>query len=128
MNKRWCSDRYEFDCWKGDGVRGAFIIDAQDGDGISWREDVNAGISGSAIRNMMLDAVEQSLGTCRTSCPAFRQRRVGIVHRDPANTLNDISGGSAAAAALLGLGRARDEVGRGFRIRVRSPPLPGQAA
>ena len=27
-NIRWCSDGFEFTCWNGDVVRGAFIIDA----------------------------------------------------------------------------------------------------
>ena len=27
-NLRWCSDGFEFTCWNGDIVRGAFIIDA----------------------------------------------------------------------------------------------------
>ncbi|WP_143542926.1 IS3 family transposase, partial [Cereibacter azotoformans] len=29
-NLRWCSDGFEFTCWNGDIVRGAFIIDAHD--------------------------------------------------------------------------------------------------
>ena len=29
-NLRWCSDGFEFACWNGDVVRGAFIIDAHD--------------------------------------------------------------------------------------------------
>lgn len=55
-NIRWCSDGFEFTCWNGDVIRGAFIIDARDR---SWRAVVNAGISGSDIRDMMLEAVER---------------------------------------------------------------------
>ena len=29
-NLRWCSDGFEFTCWNGDVIRGAFIIDAHD--------------------------------------------------------------------------------------------------
>lgn len=55
-----CSDGFEFTCWNGDVVRGAFIIDAHDREIIAWRAAVNAGISGSDIRDMMLEAVEHS--------------------------------------------------------------------
>lgn len=50
-NLRWCSDGFEFTCWNGDIVRGAFIIDAHDREIIAWRAVVNAGISGSDIRD-----------------------------------------------------------------------------
>ena len=58
-NLRWCSDGFEFTCWNGDIVRGAFIIDAHDREIIAWRAVVNAGISGSDIRDIMLEAVER---------------------------------------------------------------------
>jgi putative transposase len=61
-NIRWCSDGFEFTCWNGDAVRGAFIIDAHDREIIAWRAVVNAGISGSDIRDMMLEAVEARFG------------------------------------------------------------------
>ena len=57
-NLRWCSDGFEFTCWNGDIVRGAFIIDAHDREIIAWCAVVNAGISGSDVRDMMLAAVE----------------------------------------------------------------------
>ena len=44
-NLRWCSDGFEFACWDGAVVRGAFIIDAHDREIIAWRAVVNAGIS-----------------------------------------------------------------------------------
>ena len=68
-NIRWCSDGFEFTCWNDDVVRGAFLIDAHDREIISWRVVVNAGISGSDIRDMMLEAVEQRFGACKTPHP-----------------------------------------------------------
>jgi putative transposase len=62
-NLRWCSDGFEFTCWNGDVVRGAFIIDAHDREVIAWRAVVNAGISGS-VRDLMLEAVERRFATC----------------------------------------------------------------
>ncbi len=64
-NLRWCSDGFEFTCWNGDVVRGAFIIDAHDREIIAWRAVANAGISGSDIRDMMLEAVEKRFGGYR---------------------------------------------------------------
>lgn len=64
-NLRWCSDGFEFTCWNGAIVRGAFIIDAHDREIIAWRAVVNAGISGSDIRDIMLEAVERRFGTYR---------------------------------------------------------------
>ena len=64
-NLRWCSDGFEFTCWNGDIVRGAFIIDAHDREIIAWCAVVNAGISGSDVRDMMLAAVEARFGGCR---------------------------------------------------------------
>jgi putative transposase len=66
-NLRWCSDGFEFTCWNGDIIRGAFIIDACDREVIAWRAVVNAGISGSDVRDMMLEAVERRFGTFRAS-------------------------------------------------------------
>ncbi|PLL10083.1 IS3 family transposase [Tabrizicola sp. TH137] len=64
-NLRWCSDGFEFTCWNGDIARGAFIIDAHDREIIAWRAVVNAGISGSDIRDIMLEAVERRFGAYR---------------------------------------------------------------
>lgn len=68
-NLRWCSDGFEFHCWNGEVVRGAFIIDAHDREIISWRAVTNAGISGSDVCDMMLEAVENRFGACRTPTP-----------------------------------------------------------
>ncbi|OJT99156.1 MAG: transposase [Rhizobium sp. 63-7] len=62
-NLRWCSDGLEFTCWNGEVIRLAFIIDAFDREIISWAAVANAGISGSDIRDMMLEAVEKRFGT-----------------------------------------------------------------
>ena len=64
-NLRWCSDGFEFTCWNGDIIRGAFIIDAHDREVIACRAVVNAGISGSDVRDMMLEAVEKRFGGFR---------------------------------------------------------------
>ena len=64
-NLRWCSDGLEFTCWNGDVIRLAFLIDAHDREIISWRAVANAGISGSDVRDMLLEAVERRFGTHR---------------------------------------------------------------
>lgn len=64
-NLRWCSGGFEFTCWNGDIVRGAFIIDAHDREIIVWRAVVNVGISGSEIRDLVLEAAERRFGTYR---------------------------------------------------------------
>jgi putative transposase len=62
---RWCSDGFELTCWNGEIVRGAFVLDAHDREIIAWRATANAGISGSDIRDMMLEAVEARFGDIR---------------------------------------------------------------
>ena len=64
-NLRWCSDGLEFACWNGDVIRAAFLIDAHDREIIAWRAVANAGITGSDVRDMLLEAVEKRFGTCR---------------------------------------------------------------
>ena len=61
-NLRWCSDGFEFACWNGDVVRGAFIIDTHDREVIAWRAVANAGIASSDVQDMMLEAVEARFG------------------------------------------------------------------
>ena len=46
-------------------MRGAFIIDAHDREIIAWRAVANAGISGSDIRDIMLEAVERRFKALR---------------------------------------------------------------
>ncbi len=64
-NLRWCSDGFEFTCWNNDIIRGAFIIDAHDREIIAWTAVANAGISGSDIRDIMLEAVESRFNSYR---------------------------------------------------------------
>jgi len=61
-NLRWCRDGFEFTCWNGDIVRGAFIIDGHDRGIIAWCAVANAGVSGSDVRDMMPAAVEARFG------------------------------------------------------------------
>ena len=68
-NLRWCSDGFEFTCWNGEVVRGAFIIDAHDREIIAWRAVANAGISGSDVRDITLEAVETRFGGMRAPVP-----------------------------------------------------------
>ncbi|RRH67912.1 DDE-type integrase/transposase/recombinase, partial [Falsigemmobacter faecalis] len=64
-NLRWCSDGFEFTCWNNDIIRGAVIIDAHDRWIIAWTAVANAGISGSDIRDIMLEAVERRFSAYR---------------------------------------------------------------
>ena len=64
-----CSDGFEFTCWNGEVIRGAFLIDAHDREVITWRAVANAGISGADVQDMMLEAVERCFGGCRATQP-----------------------------------------------------------
>jgi transposase InsO family protein len=68
-NLRWCSDGFEITCWNGDIVRAAFIIDAHDREIIAWQAVAGAGISGSMVRDMMLEAVETRFAALRSPAP-----------------------------------------------------------
>jgi transposase InsO family protein len=68
-NLRWCSDSLEFTCWNGEIIRMAFIIDAFDREIIAWAAVSGAGISGSDVRDMMLEAVEKRFGSTKASHP-----------------------------------------------------------
>jgi putative transposase len=68
-NLRWCSDGLEFACWNGEIIRMAFIIDAFDREIIAWTAVSGAGISGSDVRDMMLEAVEKRFGSVRAPHP-----------------------------------------------------------
>jgi transposase InsO family protein len=68
-NLRWCSDGLEFGCWNGEILRMAFIIDAFDREIIAWTAVSGAGISGSDVRDMMLEAVEKRFDTVRAPHP-----------------------------------------------------------
>jgi putative transposase len=62
-NLRWCSDALEFACWNGEAIRVGFLIDAFDREVIAFVAVSGAGISGSDVRDMMLEAVERRFGT-----------------------------------------------------------------
>jgi putative transposase len=64
-NLRWCSDGFEFTCWNGEIVRATFVMDAHDREIIAWKAVANAGIPGSDVRDMMLEAVEKRFGAIR---------------------------------------------------------------
>ena len=91
-NLRWCSDGFEFTCWNGDIIRGAFIIDAHDREIIAWCAVANVGVSGSDVRDMMLEASSSgSAGIVRRNrsrCSATTDRPTGMpplkwsTHRD----------------------------------------------
>jgi putative transposase len=59
-NLRWCSDVFEITCWDGDIVRIVFVIDAHDREVLAWHAAAGTGISGSMVRDLMLEAVELS--------------------------------------------------------------------
>ena len=64
-NLRWCSDVLELPCWNGEIVRIAFVIDAHDREIIAWRAVVGSGISGSQVRDLMLETVEKRFNALR---------------------------------------------------------------
>jgi transposase InsO family protein len=68
-NLRWCSDGFEITCWNGEVIRMVFIIDAFDREIIAWAAVSGAGISGSDVRDMMLEAVEKRFATVRAPHP-----------------------------------------------------------
>jgi len=68
-NLRWCSDGFEITCWNGEPVRLAFIIDAHDREIIAWHAVAGSGISGSMVRDMMLEAVEARFAVLRAPHP-----------------------------------------------------------
>jgi putative transposase len=68
-NLRWCSDGLEFTCWNGDIIRMAFILDAFDREILAWTAVCGAGISGSDVRDLMLEAVEKRFAAVRAPHP-----------------------------------------------------------
>jgi putative transposase len=68
-NLRWCSDGFEIDCWNGEIVRVAFVIDAHDREVPAWHAVAGAGISGSMVRDLMLQTVEKRFGSLKAPHP-----------------------------------------------------------
>lgn len=69
LHLRWCSDGLEFACWNGNIIRMALIIDAFDREIIAWTAVCGTGISGSDVRDMMLEAVEKRFSSMRAPHP-----------------------------------------------------------
>ncbi len=69
-------------------MRVAFIIDAFDREIIAFTAVAGVGISGSDMRDMMLDAVETRFGTTRAppDRAPLRQRQPGVAYEMPAET------------------------------------------
>jgi transposase InsO family protein len=68
-NLRWCSDAFEIACWNGATVRVGFVLDAHDREAIAWVAVAGRGLSGSDVRDLMLDAVEKRFGAERAPHP-----------------------------------------------------------
>jgi transposase InsO family protein len=64
-NLRWCSDVFEITCWNGEIVRVVFAIDAHDREALAWHAVAGVGISGSMVRDLMLEAVELRFGSIK---------------------------------------------------------------
>ena len=58
-NLRWCSDAFEVTCWNGEIIRVVFAIDAHDREVLAWHAVTGGGISGSMVRDLMLEAIER---------------------------------------------------------------------
>ena len=95
-NLRWCSDGFEITCWNGDLIRLAFIIDAHDREIIAWHAVANVGISGSMVRDMMLEAVEtrfsaiqapQALEWLTDNGSVYTAPETGLRHRPQSSPL-----------------------------------------
>lgn len=67
-NLRWCSDAFEITCWNGEIIRIVFAIDAHDREILAWHAVAGAGISGSMVRDLMLEAVERRFGAIQAPC------------------------------------------------------------
>ena len=68
-NLRWCSDAFEVACWNGEIIRVVFAIDAHDREVLTWHAVAGGGISGSMVRDLMLEAVERRFGTIKALHP-----------------------------------------------------------
>jgi putative transposase len=79
-NLRWCSDVFEITCWNGDIFRIVFVIDAHDRELLAWHAaggTGGTGISGSMVRDLMLEAV----GATLRRGPGATRRRVAVRQR-----------------------------------------------
>ena len=67
-NTRWCSDGFEIPCDNGEVVRVAFSLDSCDRE-IIGHVATTGGISGSMVRDLMLESVERRFGQASTPHP-----------------------------------------------------------
>lgn len=124
-NLRWCSDGFEFTCWNGEIVRAAFVIDAHDREIIAWKAVAGAGVSGSDIRDMMLEATEKRFGAIGAPHPvrmAVGQRLA--LHGDQYATLRRPAEPDLLLHARRQPTEQRHE--RGLRQNHQARPCPGE--
>jgi putative transposase len=67
-NRRWAADVFEIPCWNGDAVRVAFAIDTHDLEVLVWTVS-RRGISGIAVRDLILLAIERRFCALRSPLP-----------------------------------------------------------
>ena len=91
---RWRSDALEFACWNAEVVRMAFVIDAFDREIIAFTAIAGAGISGSDIRDLMLEAVERRFGAAKAPKPVEHLSDNGSPYaaKETRNSLQRLSG------------------------------------
>ena len=63
-NLRWSADAFEVGCWNGEKVRVVFALDCCDREVMGFTAST-CGISGSMVRDLMLECVEKRFGTSR---------------------------------------------------------------
>ena len=61
----WSGDAFEIACWNGEKIRVAFALDCCDREAMGFVAST-CGISGSMVRDLMLECVEQRFGTGHT--------------------------------------------------------------
>lgn len=64
-NLRWSADAFEVGCWNGEKVRVVFALDCCDREIMGFAASTS-GISGSMVRDLMLECVEKRFGTSHT--------------------------------------------------------------
>lgn len=60
-NTRWCTDTFSIQCFNGDKVHVAFVMDTCDREVISYASST-IGVDGAMIRDLMVEAVEKRFG------------------------------------------------------------------
>lgn len=129
---RWCSDGFEFACWNGEIIRAAFVIDAHDREAIAWRAVCGCGISGSQVRDMMLEARGSSRSSppCRHGHGRAFGRNVFPQHRKPSISTDalgkpgffacDLASAYFRISTSIVFGR-EDAPVRGYALRAAEP-------